>query len=229
MHVDSIGLDQSADDYDLKRGQMVENQIRRRGLRDEQVLRAMDEVPRHRFVPNGLIASAYNDGPLPIGFGQTISQPYIVALMTELVRPKIGDRALEVGTGCGYQAAVLAGLVRDVYSIEIVDSLAHDATRRLSSLGYRNIQLRCGDGYQGWIERAPFDIIVVAAAPKHLPAPLVEQLAFGGRLVIPVGDYNQMLLLIEKQADGKIRETQIAPVAFVPMTGEAVNRMAKSE
>ena len=222
MHSDEKILGQRVEDRDRQRKQMVENQIRKRGILDERVLNAMAEIPRHRFVPDGLIDSAYNDCPLAIGHGQTISQPYIVALMTELVHPKLGDRALDVGTGCGYHAAVLARLVKQVYSIEIVDALAKDAAHRLSELGYRNIEVRVGDAYQGWIERAPFDIIVVAAAPDHVPAPLVEQLALGGRMVIPVGDHHQQLLLIEKQTDGQICQTYVAAVAFVPMTGAAL-------
>jgi protein-L-isoaspartate(D-aspartate) O-methyltransferase len=217
----------SVDDARLsERREMVETQLRGRDITDERVLAAMLRVPRHVFVPAELQDDAYVDGPLPIGHGQTISQPYIVALMTQLVRPKPADRALDVGTGSGYQAAVLAELVHEVYGIEIVCPLAEEASERLTALGYRNVTVRCGDGYQGWKEHAPFDIIVVAAAPDHVPRPLVEQLAPGGRLVIPVGDVDQELRLLEKQADGSIREIAVAPVRFVPMTGEARRRGA---
>ncbi len=204
-----------------ERRRMVEEQMRARGISDPRVLEALGRVPRHRFVPDRLRTAAYADRPLPIGNGQTISQPYIVALMTELVRPKPGDRALDVGTGSGYQAAVLAELVDSVHSIEIVPSLAESARQRLAQLGYDNIQVRCGDGYRGWLEHAPFQIIVVAAAPDHIPQPLLDQLAPGGRLVIPVGEHYQELKLLEKTGDGWIRETNVASVAFVPMTGEA--------
>jgi len=209
------------DEYHPLRTRMVEFQIRRRGVRDRRVLAAMESVPRHRFVPAGLVASAYDDGPLPIGYDQTISQPYIVALMTETVRPQPGDRALDIGTGCGYQAAILSQLVSEVFSIEIVEPLAQQAELRLSDLGFHNVQVRHGDGYRGWMERSPFDIIVVAAAPDHVPQPLIEQLALGGRLIIPVGRGSQDLKLIEKDANGRLQETQIAAVRFVPMTGEA--------
>ncbi|HMP81042.1 MAG TPA: protein-L-isoaspartate(D-aspartate) O-methyltransferase [Pirellulaceae bacterium] len=203
------------------RRHMVERQIRARDIRDESVLDAILRVPRHQFVPAAYREAAYDDSPLPIGHDQTISQPYIVALMTEAVRPRAGQRALDIGTGCGYQAAVLAELVDQVYSIEIVKPLAEESARRLRNMGYRNIEVRHGDGYQGWPEQAPFDVIIVAAAPDHVPEPLIEQLAEGGRLVIPVGAHYQQLLLIEKLEDGKTRKTTLAPVAFVPMTGEA--------
>ncbi len=206
------------------RQEMIETQIRARGIEDSRVLEAMARVPRHQFVPHALRDNAYDDRPLPIGNEQTISQPYIVALMTSLVRPSFGDRALEVGTGCGYQAAVLATLVGEVYSLEIVRSLAHDARERLQRLGYANIHVRSGDGYQGWVENSPYDIILVTAAPDHVPQALVQQLAFGGRMVIPVGRYRQELLLLERLPDGSVRESDVAPVAFVPMTGEAEQR-----
>lgn len=200
---------------------MVDEQLRGRDITDERVLAAMLRVPRHAFVPAHDQDAAYADGPLPIGHGQTISQPYIVALMTQLVRPAPGARALDVGTGSGYQAAILAELVHDVYSIEIVCPLADEARERLASLGYQHVTVRCGDGYQGWKEHSPFDVIIVAAAPHHVPQPLLDQLAPGGRMVIPVGNYFQELRLIEKQSDGSLRETDVAPVSFVPMTGEA--------
>ncbi len=218
--------DQPADnpDWQIARRNMVERQIRARGVRDAAVLEAMQRVPRHLFVPAEYREASYSDSPLPIGYDQTISQPYIVALMTEAVQPKSGQRALDVGTGCGYQAAVLAEIVDSVFSIEIVKPLADDAAKRLADLGYRNVEVRHGDGYRGWPEHAPFDVIIVAAAPEHVPQPLVDQLAIGGRLVIPVGDQRQQLLLIEKLPDGSLREISLAPVAFVPMTGEAESR-----
>jgi protein-L-isoaspartate(D-aspartate) O-methyltransferase len=183
------------------------------------VLAAMRDVPRHLFVPPDLQSSAYDDRPLSIGHGQTISQPYIVALMTEIVRPQPGERVLEIGTGSGYQAAVLSRLVSHVYSIEIVEALAREAERRLTSLGYANVTVRIGDGYAGWPEMAPFDRIVVTAAPDHVPQPLVTQLRPGGRLVIPVGSIfeGQELQLLEKDDAGRVRTERIAPVAFVPL------------
>ena len=204
-----------------RRSQMVAQQLAARDITNQRVLDAMGRVPRHKFVPPRLERRAYDDRPLPIGHGQTISQPYIVALMTQLVDPKPEARALDVGTGSGYQAAVLAELAKDVYSIEIVAPLADEARRRLQSLGYQNIEVRHGDGYRGWPEQAPFDVIVVAAAPDHVPQPLVEQLAPGGKMVIPVGDWWQELLVVEKAEDGTVVRRSVAPVAFVPMTGEA--------
>lgn len=207
-----------------KRESMVELQLRRRGISDARVLDAMQKVPRHRFVAADMVSAAYEDRPLPIGHEQTISQPYIVALMTESVRPQPGDRALDVGTGSGYQAAVLAELVDQVYGIEIVEPLATEAADRLAELGYKNLEIKFGDGYRGWKEHAPFDIIIVAAAPEHIPQPLVEQLAVGGRMIIPVGAGLQELILLEKQSDGSIKQSRIAPVRFVPMTGEAAGQ-----
>ena len=203
------------------RRRMVQSQMRARGISNVRVLAAMQQVPRHRFVPNHLLASAHADRPLPIGNGQTISQPYIVALMTELVRPQPKSKALDVGTGSGYQAAVLAQLCEKVYSIEIVKPLADDARKRLVSLGYDHVTVRCGDGYRGWPQQAPFDVIVVAAAPEEIPQPLLDQLAPRGRLVIPVGRDAQELVVVEKQPDGALRRRTVAAVAFVPMTGEA--------
>jgi len=214
----------SQDTWLSQRKDMLEHQIHRRGIQDRRVLDAMAQVPRHVFVPRHLQHLAYDDGPLPIGFGQTISQPYIVALMTELVRPLPTDRALDIGTGCGYQAAVLSGLVSQVYSIEIVESLAIQAGSRLKEHGYTNVEVHYGDGYQGWLKQAPFQVIVVAAAPDHVPQPLLDQLALGGRMVIPVGKLSQELMLIEKSQDGALKRTTIAPVAFVPMTGAAEKR-----
>lgn len=209
------------DAYADRRREMVEHQLRARDITDQRVLEVMARVPRHRFVPEDQQRRAYNDHPLPIGHGQTISQPYIVALMTQLAVPKPSDRALDVGTGSGYQAAVLAELCKEVFSIEIVEPLAEQAKKRLAELGYKNIHVRAGDGYRGWPEHAPFDVIIVAAAPTHVPQPLVEQLAPGGRMVLPVGGYPQQLTLITKKADGTIRRRVVAPVLFVPMTGEA--------
>jgi protein-L-isoaspartate(D-aspartate) O-methyltransferase len=182
----------------------------------------MNAVPRHRFVPAGEARNAYENRPLPIGHGQTISQPYIVALMTELLRPKPGHVVLEVGTGSGYQAAVLAKLVAKVKSIEIVGPLAKSATARLAALGYGNVEVKLADGYHGWPEHAPFDGIIVTAAASSIPPPLIRQLKPGGRMVIPVGAafFTQNLILLEKDAKGKVTTTALLPVAFVPLTGE---------
>lgn len=201
---------------------MVSEQIAARGIKDPAVLEAMRRVPRHRFVPASEQARAYRDMPLPIGKGQTISQPYIVALMTELVRPRSDARALEVGTGSGYQAAVLAELVDHVYSIEIESELAREAANVLDELGYDNVTVRAGDGYGGWPEHAPFDIIVVTAAPDHVPQALIDQLKSGGSLIVPVGPIHsvQELRLITKDESGKLHERNIAPVRFVPLRRE---------
>jgi len=188
---------------------------------DGRVLAAMGKTLRHRFVPPAQQGEAYANRPLPIGHGQTISQPYIVALMTDLLNLKPGDRVLEIGTGSGYQAAILAELTRQVYSIEIIEALGLRARRSLADAGYGGVQLRVGDGYHGWPEAAPFDAIMVTAAASHVPPPLVKQLKRGGRMVIPVGAafLTQHLLLLEKQADGGIVSRQILPVRFVPLTG----------
>lgn len=206
-------------DYTSARTEMVSRQIARRGVRDERVLEAMRKVPRHEFVPESERRSAYHDTPLPIGAGQTISQPYIVALMTELTRPAKNHRVLEVGTGSGYQAAVLAELVAQVYSIEIEATLANRATAVLRKLDYRNVTVRVGDGYVGWAEHAPFDTIIITAAPDHIPAPLVEQLKPGGTMVVPVGPKGatQQLRVLEKTASGNVESTVVAPVRFVPL------------
>lgn len=209
------------DDFVALRNAMVKEQIFDRGIRLPHVLRAMANVPRHEFVSRELIGKAYEDSPLPIGHGQTISQPYMVALMTELACPNLLDRVLEIGTGCGYQAAVLAEVAQQVFTIEIVESLATDAEERLARLGYHNVQVRHGDGYQGCPEQAPFDAILLAAAPEKIPAPLLEQLAVGGRMVVPVGTNDQALWLIERNAVGEFKRSRIASVRFVPMTGEA--------
>ena len=203
-----------------RRLKMVSTQIEDRGVRDPRVLEAMRTVPRHLFVPEEQRAYAYSDGPLSIGFGQTISQPYIVALMTELARPNRSMKVLEVGTGSGYQAAVLAEYVGEVYSIEIVPELGHRAEAFLKGLGYQNIHVRVGDGYDGWPEEAPFDAVVVTAAPEEIPKPLLDQLKVGGRLVIPVGSGSQDLVRVTKTETGLRREV-ITPVRFVPMTGKA--------
>ena len=189
---------------------------------DAHVMAALGEVPRHRFVPAAAQAQAYDNRPLDIGYGQTISQPYIVALMTDLLQPKPGDKVLELGTGSGDQAAVLAELVQHVYSIEIVAPLAQAADARLSELGYRNVSVKTGDGYYGWPEHAPFDAIVITAAAASIPPPLVQQLKPGGRMVIPVGApfTVQTLMLVEKRADGTVGTRQLLPVRFVPLTGK---------
>lgn len=207
-------------DYDKWRLRMVERQIVARGIADENVLNSMRDVPRHLFVPEGLHTSAYDDSPLPIGSGQTISQPYIVALMTELLKLDSNDVILEVGTGSGYQAAVLAEIVDTVYSIEIICELQERADSTLKALGYKNIHTRCGDGYNGWPEAAPFDGIIVTAAPEKVPRPLLEQLKDGGRLVIPVGDMLQYLEVHTRHGEKFTKERSV-PVRFVPMTGKA--------
>ena len=206
-----------------ERQRMVDTQIAARGIRDPRVLEAMRTVPRHRFVPPALQDQAYADTPLPIGSSQTISQPYIVAYMTEALRLPPAATVLEIGTGSGYQAAVLAAVAREVYSIEIVPELAERSAKLLTELGYDNIRLRSGDGYGGWPDAAPFDGIMVTAAPDHVPPALVEQLAVGARLVIPVGRYAQDMRIVTRTADGSVSETTI-PVRFVPMTGEAEQR-----
>jgi protein-L-isoaspartate(D-aspartate) O-methyltransferase len=214
----------SADDSDrwaAARARMVEDQIRARGVTDARVLAAMREVPRHRFVPESERGLAYSDQPLPIGWGQTISQPYIVALMCSLLDLAPGDRVLEIGTGSGYHAAVLSQLAGEVYSIEIVEPLGRRAGETLAALGYDNVRVRVGDGYEGWPEHAPFDAVVLTAAPPEVPGPLLEQLAVGGRLVVPVGGaWEQELQVITRTADD-YRTEHVAPVRFVPMTGKA--------
>jgi protein-L-isoaspartate(D-aspartate) O-methyltransferase len=210
-----------ADINSEQRQRMVAEQLAARDIIHRRVLDAMGRIPRHKFVPVTVRNRAYQDSPLPIGDRQTISQPYIVALMTQLVDPQRHHKALDIGTGSGYQAAVLAELVKNVYSIEIIESLASDARKRLQTMGYQNINVRHGDGYHGWESEAPFDMIIVAAAPDHIPQALVEQLAPGGKMVIPVGKYFQTLLLIEKKPDGSVVQSEVAPVRFVPMTGAA--------
>ena len=199
------------------RARMVEEQIRGRGIRDERVLAAMGQVPRDRFVPEASRVDAYGDYPLPIGYDQTISQPYIVAYMTEAAAIEPKDKVLEIGTGSGYQAGVLAQIAREVYTIEIVSPLADRARATLRTLGYTNVHVRHGDGYRGWPEASLFDAIVVTAAPDHVPEPLVEQLAVGGRLVIPVGTLDQEMQVITKTRTG-VTEERTIPVRFVPLT-----------
>jgi protein-L-isoaspartate(D-aspartate) O-methyltransferase len=201
---------------------MVREQIQARGVKDPSVLKAMREVARHCFVSSDFLERAYDDHPVPIGMGQTISQPYIVALMTELLKVKPSDRVLEVGTGSGYQAAVLSCLVSRVFTVEIYPSLAEEAGARLASLGYKNVKIRRGDGYFGWKEYAPFDAIVVTAAPSEIPPPLLRQLKPGGRMCIPVGGRYQVqkLMLIEKLHDGSISTREVIPVRFVPLRGD---------
>ena len=211
-------MEKSGGAFASSAGRMVDRQLRVRGIDDPRTLQAMAKVPREKFVPKELEARAYDDSPLPIGFGQTISQPYIVAFMTQELRPKPTDRVLEIGTGSGYQAAVLSELVAQVYTIEIVRPLAQRAAVVLQALGYKNVLVKGGDGYKGWPEHAPFDSIIVTAAPDHVPQPLVEQLKEGGRLIIPVGKtYAQRLYVYEKRG-GSLKETAVIPVRFVPLT-----------
>jgi protein-L-isoaspartate(D-aspartate) O-methyltransferase len=209
-----------ASDFAAQREHMVAQQLVTRGIKDARVLAAMKKVPREEFVSPDSRAVSYEDGPLPIGHDQTISQPYVVAFMTEQLRPQPADRVLEVGTGSGYQAAILAELVSDVYSIEIVEPLAKSAEATLQRLGYKNIHLKVGDGYKGWPEAAPFDAIIVTCAPDKVPQSLVQQLKDGGRMVIPVGDrFAQQLYLLEKK-NGQLKQSATLPVRFVPMTSE---------
>ncbi|MBI3880127.1 MAG: protein-L-isoaspartate(D-aspartate) O-methyltransferase [Verrucomicrobia bacterium] len=214
----------STDDFTESSERMVREQLAAPGrdIANPRVLAAMRDVPRHEFVPPELRGEAYSDHALPIGFGQTISQPFIVAFMTETLDPQPLDRVLEIGTGCGYQAAVLSRLVKEVFSIEIVEPLAARAAADLHRLGFRNVHVRSGDGHAGWPEAAPFNAIIVTCAPDHVPAPLVEQLREGGRMMIPIGESGepQQLVLLEKQ-HGKVFQREIMAVRFVPMTGAA--------
>jgi len=213
----------TADTFTQERERMVVTQLQSRDITDPEVLRAMRTVPRHKFVPEQYLDQAYADHPLPIGEGQTISQPYIVALMTQAVKIKPGDRVLEIGTGSGYQAAVLAELTDEVYTIEIIEALGLQAAKRLRELGYSQVHTKVGDGYYGWEEHAPYDAIIVTCAPDHIPPPLVAQLKVGGRMVIPVGPPGayQSLWLLEKQPDGRVKRQNLGGVIFVPMTGAA--------
>jgi protein-L-isoaspartate(D-aspartate) O-methyltransferase len=211
------------DPYQSKRREMVEKQIRGRGVRDARVLAAMEKVPRHLLLDRSLWSRAYADHPLPIGESQTISQPYVVALMTEELKLSPSDRVLEIGTGSGYQAAVLAEMVKEVFTIEIRKSLAEQAEKRLKELGYRNVRVKYADGYFGWKEQAPFDAVIITAAVNHIPPPLLKQLKEGGRLILPLGStvFYQTLTLVTKKKGGDLSVEQKGEVAFVPMTGEA--------
>jgi protein-L-isoaspartate(D-aspartate) O-methyltransferase len=202
---------------------MVDTQLASRGISDPRVLAALRSVPRHRFVPPDLAARAYDDTALPIGFDQTISQPFVVAYMTQTLEVGSHQRVLEIGTGSGYQAAVLAQLAKEVYTIEIIPALAEQARRLLSGLGYGNIHVRAGDGYDGWPEHAPFDRIIVTAAPDHVPQPLVDQLAVGGRMILPVGTTRQRITILKKTTTGVVSESSI-DVRFVPLTRGARER-----
>lgn len=207
------------DPHALERKRMVREQIERRGIADPRVLGAMESVPRHLFVPESFQGNAYEDGPLPIGDGQTISQPYIVAFMSEAMRARPTDRVLEIGTGSGYQTAVLSRLVRQVFTIETRPQLAETARARLREIGCANVTVRLGDGHDGWPEESPFDAILVTAAPHEVPQALLDQLAVGGRMVIPLGTLDQELVRLTRRQDGFDRET-LLPVRFVPLTRE---------
>ncbi len=213
--------DAQSDKFNAAHQRMVERQLRNRNIDDPRVLIAMGKVARERFVSADLQGKAYVDHPLPIGLGQTVSQPYIVALMAQLAHLTPESRALDVGVGSGYQTAVLAELCQHVYGLEILPSLAEEARQRLSALGYRNVTIHCGDGHQGWPGPQRFDAILVSAASDHVPQALIEQLAPGGRLLLPLGSDVQHLALIEKRVDGSLDRQSIAPVQFVPMTGKA--------
>ena len=212
-------IEAAQDEFSKERREMVEQQIRARGIRDDKVLKAMRKVPRHLFVPEPQRKYAYADTPLPIGLDQTISQPFIVAHMTEAAEISKNDRVLEIGTGSGYQAAVLGEIAREVYTIEIVPELAERSGRLLKELGYKNVIAKEGNGYLGWPDKAPFDAIIVTAAPDEVPKALVEQLAVGGKMVIPVGTTYQEMMLITKTKEG-VTERRTIPVRFVPMTGK---------
>lgn len=213
------GGGRKGDPFRTARYAMVRDQIEARGVRDPQVLRAMRTVERHRFVPPECVPNAHEDHPLPIGYGQTISQPLIVAYMTEKARVEPTDRVLEVGTGSGYQAAVLSLLAKEVYTVEILEPLALEAENRLKKLGYANVTCRVGDGWKGWPEKAPFDVILVTAAPPEVPPDLVKQLAPGGRMVVPVGETGdtQELTLVTRDEAGQVRSESLLPVRFVPL------------
>jgi protein-L-isoaspartate(D-aspartate) O-methyltransferase len=207
---------------------MVKLQIESRGVKDPAVLAAMRSVPRHLFVPEDVREAAYHDTPLPIGESQTISQPYIVALMSELLEVGPGDKVLEIGTGSGYQAAVLAAMGVEVFTVEIREGLCHRAEVVLGENGYENAHVRCGDGYGGWPDEAPFAGVIVTAAPDRIPEPLIEQLAVGARMVIPLGDFYQQLMVIRKTDDG-VEERSVIPVRFVPMTGQIERQGEESQ
>jgi protein-L-isoaspartate(D-aspartate) O-methyltransferase len=205
-----------------QRERMVREQLILRGVQDPRVLAAMRKVPREEFVPEDVRGESYSDGPLPIGHDQTISQPYIVAFMTDQLRLQPAYRVLEVGTGSGYQAAILAELVAEVYTIEIVEPLAKTAEETLARLGYKNVRVKVGDGYKGWPEHAPFDAIIVTCAPQRVPQPLVDQMKEGGRMMVPVGNYLAQELYLLEKAKGGMRQSAVLPVRFVPMAGEAI-------
>src|SRR5437588_5069265 len=215
----------STSEFAAERQKMVQEQVKPRDVHDERVLTAMAKVPREEFVPENLRNKSYWDSALPIGHDQTISQPFIVAFMTEQLHPQPTDRVLEIGTGTGYQTAVLAELVKDIYTIEIIEPLAKDASARLARLGYNNAHVKVGDGFQGWPEVAPFDAIIVTCAPDKVPQPLTQQLKEGGRMIIPVGSgiMDQQLYLLEKK-NGQLAQRAILPVRFVQMTGEAATK-----
>lgn len=215
---------ESTSGFDAERQKMVQEQLRPRGIKDERVLTAMGKVPRQEFIPEDLRNRSYADGAVPIGHDQTISQPFIVGLMTEQLRLQPTDHVLEVGTGSGYQTAILAELVKDVYSIEILEPMAKEASARLTRLGYSNAHVKAGDGYEGWPEVAPFDAIIVTCAPDKVPQPLTQQLKENGRMIVPVGTgLDQQLFLLEKK-DGQLAQTAILPVRFVPMMGHAMDK-----
>ncbi|MGE5215110.1 MAG: protein-L-isoaspartate(D-aspartate) O-methyltransferase [Nitrospirota bacterium] len=221
MATTGCGQQSTTGDFAAQRQRMVEKQLKARGITDKRVLGAMAKVPREEFIPGDARADAYQDGPLPIGYDQTISQPYVVAFMTEQLRPKQTDRVLEVGSGSGYQAAILAELMAEVYTVEIIEPLAKTAEATLQRLGYKNVYIKVGDGYMGWPEKAPFDAIIVTCAPDKVPQPLIDQLKDGGRMVIPVGErFAQQLYLLEKKS-GQLKESATLPVRFVPMLRNA--------
>lgn len=212
-------LSNRVDEFENQRLQMVEQQIKARGIKDEAVLKAMSKVPRHRFVTDSSEHLAYKDYPLPIGYDQTISQPYIVAYMTEAAEISSNEKVLEIGTGSGYQAAILGEVAKEVYTIEIIPELAARARQTLNKLGYKNVHVKTGNGYQGWAKYAPYDTIIVTAAPDHIPEALVKQLALNGRMVIPVGTSLQEIVVLTKTRNG-LSEKRTIPVRFVPMTGK---------
>ena len=213
---EKLKFNSASEQFELQRKQMVQYQLRDRDIKDERVLTAMSKIPRHQFVSSSWRDLAYSDHPLPIGHNQTISQPYIVAYMSETAEIDPSDRVLEIGTGCGYQAAVLGELAKKVYSVEIIPQLADSARQILSELDYENIEVKTGDGYQGWAEHAPYDAIIVTAAPKHIPQALIDQLAINGKMVIPVGTWHQEIVVLTKTQDGIVEERTLA-VRFVPM------------
>jgi len=215
-------------EHRMNRERMVSSQLVTRGIKNNEVLKAMSEVPRHLFVPAEEMPYAYLDEPRRIGYNQTISQPYIVAFMTEQLSLQASDKVLEVGTGSGYQAAILATIADSVFTIEIIPQLASLASERLSQLGFMNVRVKTGDGYRGWPDKAPFDAIIITAAPPKIPQPLLDQLRIGGRMILPVGEFEQELVLVRKTEAGLSMES-ILPVRFVPMTGEIQNRNGKTE